>query len=151
MDFYRATRGLIKRVKVYCDPDDPRTPDYISFFENLDVVLKTHDIKKRPLQKERILKLICHYDLGNFLNPDNKLYKKHKLDSNSISRDELAELIEQDNFLLRLPIIVIGRLLTVGFNEKRIHEMLLVTPRDVRAEEDVKRPTREEVKSGQEI
>ncbi len=136
MDFYRATRGLIKKVDVYLDPDDSNSRSHIQFFESLDVVLKTHDVKNRPLGSESIKRLVCHYNIAHFLNPNHKLYKKHKLDSGELTRDEIIGLIEQDNLLLKLPIIVIGRLSTIGFNEKRIREMLLDTPRDIRAEEE---------------
>lgn len=139
MDFYRATRGLIKKVDMYLDPDDVNSRTHIQFFENLDLVLRTHDVKNKPLNAEQIRRLVCHYDIIHFLNPNHKNYKKHKLDSAAVDRNEIIGLIEQDNLLLRLPIIVIGRLLTIGFNEKRITEMLLDTPRDIRGEEEVSR------------
>ncbi len=139
MDFYRATRGLIKKIIVYYNPDDPNSKAHIEFFENLDVVLKAHDVKNKPLIAAQISKLICYYDLRHFLDSNHKLYKKHKLDTAALSRDEILGLIEQDNLLLRLPIIVIGRLSTIGFNEKRIREMLMDTPRDIRAEEEPSR------------
>lgn len=137
MDFYRATRGLIKKVDIYFDPDDTNSRTCIQFFESLDIVLKTYDVKNKPLGAEQIKRLVCHYDLAHFLNPESKSYKKHKLDPTALDRKEIVSLIEQDNLILRLPIIVIGRLLTIGFNEKRIAEMLLDTPRDIRAEEEV--------------
>jgi len=139
MDFYRATRGLIKKVIVYYDPDDSATKTHIGFFENLDIILQAHDVKNKPLNAEQLKKLMCHYDLVHFLNPNHKTYKKHKLDSEVPDRNEVIGLIEQDNLLLKLPIIVIGRLSTIGFNEKRIREMLLDTPRDLRLEEEAPR------------
>lgn len=145
MDFYRATRGLIKKVDIYFDPDDPESRAHIEFFGKLDLVLRTYDLKNKPLNAAQIRRLICHYDLVHFLNPNHKSYKKHKLDSNTIDRNEVVGLLEQDNLLFRLPIIVIGRLMTVGFNEKRIAEMLLDTPRDLRPDEEVVRVTSPEV------
>lgn len=146
MDFYRATRGLIKKIILYYNPDDPNSKEHIEFFENLDVVLKTNDVKNKPLSAAQISKLICYYDIKHFLDPNHKLYKKYKLDSVTLSRDEILGLIEQDNLLFRLPIIVIGRLSTIGFNEKRIREMLMDTPRDIRSEEEPpKMPTNSEV------
>ncbi len=136
---------MIKKIILYYNPDDPNSKEHIDFFENLDVVLKPHDVKNKPLTAVQIGKLICYYDLKHFLDSNHKLYKKNKLESTDLSRDEIIGLIEQDNLLLRLPIIVIGRLSTIGFNEKRIREMLMDTPRDIRAEEESPRvPTNSE-------
>jgi len=115
---------MLKRVKLYTDPGDPLCSEAKTFLEEQEVLLQIHDIKQDPLSSMQISKLIRHFDLRHFLNEASHSYKKNKLDKLLPNREEVIELMAKDNELLRKPIIVAGRLMTVGCNRDKIIEML---------------------------
>lgn len=115
---------MLKRVKIYTDPKDPLCSEAQSFLEEQEVLLQVHDVKQQPLSSMQISRLIRHFDLRHFLNEASQAYKKNKLDKSLPEREEVIELMATDNDLLRKPIIVAGRLMTVGCNRDKIIEML---------------------------
>ena len=119
-----------KKVILYANSDDPFFGEVRDYLEQQEVNLHVHNIGKKPLNHPEILGLVRHYNLHHFLNTNAKSYKKNKLDKALPSRQEVIELIAQDNELLNRPIIVSGRLMAVGYNREAIKEMLLDTPRE---------------------
>jgi arsenate reductase-like glutaredoxin family protein len=115
---------MLKRVEIYTDPKDPLCSEAQSFLEEQEVLLQVHDVKQQPLSSRQISRLIRHFDLRHFLNETSQVYKKNKLDKSLPGREEVIELMATDNDLLRKPIIVAGRLMTVGCNRDKIIEML---------------------------
>jgi arsenate reductase-like glutaredoxin family protein len=76
--------------------------------------------------RPEICRLLRHFDLKHFLNSQSKSYKKFNLHEDIPDRAEVLDLIADDNDLLIKPIIVSGRLMTVGFNKAKILEMLQI-------------------------
>lgn len=117
---------MLKRVTLYTDPQDTQCDEVKSFLEEQDIRLHIRNIKTEPLGKPEISMLLRHFDLRHFLNAESRLYKKNKLDKSVPGRDEVIDMIATDNELLRVPIIVFGRLMTVGCNREKIIEMLQI-------------------------
>jgi regulatory protein spx len=118
---------MLKKVELYTDLNDPGCSDVNEFLKGLEIILKIHDVKKDPLKKEEIAELLRHFSLEHFINRDSDAYKKFRLDKGVPSRDEVYEMMAEDNDLLRRPIIVAGRLMTVGCNIDKVKEMLQIS------------------------
>lgn len=119
-----------KKVTLFANSDDPCFGEVRDYLEKQEVNLQIHNIGKEPLKRPQISDLVRNYNLQHFLNTNSKSYKKNKLDKILPSRQEVIDLIAQDNDLLNRPIIISGRLMAVGYNREAIKEMLLDTPRE---------------------
>jgi arsenate reductase-like glutaredoxin family protein len=109
---------------MYIDPKNSHCEEIKSYLQQHEVLLQIRDITVKPLERPEISKLLRNFELTHFLNPLSKLYKKNKLDVSTPVREEVYDLIASDNDLLRVPIIVYGRLMTVGCNIDKVTEML---------------------------
>jgi len=119
-----------KKVILYTDSKDAGFGDVKGYLEEQEVNLQVHNIRSNPLNQPEISGLVQHFDLQHFLNTRAKSYKKNKLDKSMPGRQEVIDLIAEDNDLLIRPIIVYGRLTAVGYDRHAIKEMLLETPRE---------------------
>jgi len=119
-----------KKVILYANTDDPSFGEIREYLEEQEVNLHVHNIGQQPLKLPEISELVRHYNLNHFLNSNSASYKKNKLDKALPSRQEVIELIAQDNDLLNRPIIISGRLMAIGYNRDMIKEMLTETPRE---------------------
>ena len=128
-----------KRVTLYSNPDDPACSNVEKFLSEQDIILNVHDVKTQPLDFNRISKLLRNFDLKHFYNSNgnSRGSKKKKAESEPPDRQTIMEQMAADNTLMRLPIILSGRLLTVGDNFERIGIMLQIKPIGAR-ELDVK-------------
>jgi len=115
---------MLKQVMMYIDPKDTQCGEIKEYLEQYEVHLQIRDITTQPLERTEISRLLRHFELNHFLNPESKLYKKNKLDVSTPLREDVYDMIASDNDLLRVPIIVYGRLMTVGCNRDKITEML---------------------------
>jgi len=115
-----------KVVDLYVAPDDPECNEIKSFLEEQDLKLKIRDLTVKPLGVDEVADLIKYFDLKHFLNTSSKSYTKKKLDKTIPGRDEVIQLMAEDNDLIRKPIIVSGRLMVVGPNRQKIMEMLQI-------------------------
>jgi arsenate reductase-like glutaredoxin family protein len=117
---------MLKRVDIYSFTDDPGFEEIKRFLDNYDYDLRVRDLQVRPLNAYEISNIIRHFDSKHFISLASKAYKKFHLDKVTPSRKELIAMIAEDNELLRQPIIVAGRLMTVGCNRMKIMEMLQI-------------------------
>ena len=115
-----------KRVDIYTYPNEGACEDVRQFLETLDLDLRVRDLTKHPLNYDEISRIIRHLDIKHFLNAGSKMYKKHLIDSELPDRKKLISLMAEDNELIRKPIIISGRLMTVGCNRQKIMEMLQI-------------------------
>ncbi len=118
---------MLKKVDLYTDFTNPDCKDINEFLQGLEIILNIHDIKKNPLKKEKIAELLRHFNLDHFINKHSGAFKKFKLDKGMPSRDEVYDMIAEDNDLMRWPVIVAGRLMTVGCNIDKVKEMLQIS------------------------
>ena len=119
-----------KRVTLYSNPDDIACRKVEKFLSEQDVILNVHDIKTRPLDVKQISKLLRNFDLKHFYNSNgnSKGRKKKTTETEPLDRQTIFEKMAEDNTLLRLPLTLAGRLLTVGNNTERIGIMLQALP-----------------------
>ncbi len=117
---------MLRRVDFYTDPEEPGCDEIKEFLTTLDLDLRIRDLSSRPLGAVELERLIRHIDMKHFVNPASKAFKKFRLDKVLPSRKEVIDLIASDNELLRKPIVVAGRLMTVGCNRFKIMEMLQI-------------------------
>jgi arsenate reductase-like glutaredoxin family protein len=122
---------MLKRVDLYVYPNNKECEDISEFLREQEVDLRIRNIKDRPLSADEIAQLFRHFDTKHFLNESAASFKTHKLDRSLPPRRELFELMAQDNDLIRMPVIVAGRLMVIGCNISKIKEML-----QIRDEED---------------
>lgn len=126
---------MIKKVILYSDPKDPYCAEIEKFLKGFDIILTVHDMRTNPLTVNQLSNLLKHFDLEHFLNGNAKAGKgKKALDFSSLGRQEIMEMIAEDNSLLRKPIIVSGRLITFGYDRRTIMNMLQLKSPDSQPE-----------------
>ncbi len=124
-----------KQVIVYSDPKSADCQEVENYLTEQEVNFRVHDISAHPLDLRRIRSLVRHLDVRNFLDSRRPACHKYKLDNGLPERDDLLALLAEDNGLLRLPIVVAGRLMTVGACRRALDDMLqLKSSRDDSAE-----------------
>jgi len=115
-----------KRAKLYSYGGDERCNEIRKFIEEAGILLDVRDLEKQPLTRWELSQLVGNLNLDHFINKASEAYDKHHLDKASLSRNELLDIIAEDNSLLRRPIIQSSRLLTIGCDKKKISEMLQI-------------------------
>ncbi len=138
-----------KRARYYTYGDEEHHKEIRKFIEDSGVLLISRDFKKMPLSYAELDKILGHYHLGSFLNKMSKAYHKNGLDEKLPDRTELIEMIAEDNTLLRCPLIMTSRLLTVGGDKKKIAQMLQIGANGMAADEGVPKPIVEQRKGRQ--
>jgi arsenate reductase-like glutaredoxin family protein len=120
--------SMLKIVTIYSKPSDPVCTRVEKFLSEQDIVLKVHNVKTHPLSFGQISTLLRHFSLEHFYNPYGSGRKQgsQKIDFASLDRRMVFEQLAADNNLLHLPIIVAGRLMTVGDDFDRIRIMLQI-------------------------
>ena len=108
--------------------DRLETAEIKELLEQQDLKLEIRDLSIKPLEADEIAALIRHFDLRHFLNTSSKTYIGKKLDKTIPDRNEIIQLMADDNDLIKKPIIVAGRLMVVGPNRHKIMEMLQLKP-----------------------
>lgn len=115
-----------KRAKYYSYGDDARCTEVKKYIEDSGILLDVRDLSRQPLTRNELADLIGHLSIDHFLNHMSESYIKHNLDEVKLSREELFELMAADYTLIRKPIIVSSRLMTIGYDKKKIAEMLQI-------------------------
>ncbi len=115
---------MLKKVILYTNSKSPECEEIINFLSEQELSLDIRDIRTQPLTRAQIAALLRHFNLEHFLNPESRLYKKNRLDDQMPKRSEIYDMMAEDGELMRTPIIVSGRLMTVGCNHHKIMEML---------------------------
>lgn len=115
-----------KRARFYTYGDDTRCSEIKKYIEDAGILLDVRDLSKNPLSRYELSDLVGHLNIDHFLNPMSESFVKHNLDEHQLKREELIELMAQDYTLIRRPIIVSSRLITIGCDKKKIAEMLQI-------------------------
>lgn len=119
-----------KRASFMTYGSDERSEAIRKYIEDAGVQLDIRDWQQRPPTVDELDKLLGHLPLKYFLNPASPSYDKHKLGETQPAREDLLKLMVSDPSLLRRPIIKTSRLMTVGFDKKKITEMLQLNATD---------------------
>lgn len=117
---------MFKKVVMYIKPENGQCDEVKDYLMGQDISLQVRDINADPLGQPEISRLLRHFDLKHFLNTNAKIYKRNKIDESIPAREEIINMMADDNDLLRVPILVSGRLMTVGCNREKITEMLQI-------------------------
>ena len=117
----------LKRATFYTYGKDETCTEIQKFIEDAGIILDIRDIELRPLTLDEIKKIIGHINLNHFLNTFSESYAKYHLDDGLPAREEVYELIANDHTLLKRPIIKSARLMTVGYDKKKIAELFQIS------------------------
>jgi arsenate reductase-like glutaredoxin family protein len=78
----------------------------------------------RGLSVAELDKLIGARDYQLFLNPRNELYRERGMKENPPARTEALKLMSENPNLIKRPILVKGREIVLGFDEKAFAGLL---------------------------
>ncbi len=121
---------MVKKVSLYTDPKDSYCMEIEKFLRELEIILDVHDTRSNPLTVRQLSGLLGHVDPSHFLSPNGSSGKARKPDLSKANRDEILEAIAKDNSIMQLPIVVCGRLKTVGYDRRNILSMLQIKMSD---------------------
>lgn len=113
-----------KKVKYITHGCDDQCVETRAFIEEAGVLLDFRDLDKNPMSKDEIGKLLGHLNMSHFVNPMSESYTKLGFDKGLPDREKVLEAMAEDNTLLKRPIIVTIRLLTIGNDRQKISSML---------------------------
>lgn len=85
--------------------------------------MEERDLAKQPLSAAELEALIGERDYREFLNPKNELYRTMNMETKPPSRARAIEMMAKEPNLIRRPILVRGKEMVLGFDEKRFSEM----------------------------
>jgi len=101
--------------------------DAKKFLEDHGVIVKVRDLTREPLKRRELNSLLGFHDPKHYLDMMSPSFEKQNLDSHIPPRHELFAVIEEHPELLRHPIVMSGRLMTIGFNRQQMIEMFQLT------------------------
>ncbi|MCK5126922.1 MAG: hypothetical protein KAR42_11760 [candidate division Zixibacteria bacterium] len=117
---------MLKRAHVYCNMEDSVCKETKVFLEENGVLVTERDISKQPLTKRELNRVLGFHNPKHYLNSACPAFKKNKLDEKIPPREELLKLIAENPELLRQPIIMCGRLMTIGTGKKQLIDMFQI-------------------------
>jgi regulatory protein spx len=117
----------LKRAQMFYLNPSSGADETRNFLEENGVVVVERDLTRKPLTRKELSTILGYLDPRHYLNPLSPAYTKRKLDKRIPPRPELLDLIVEHPDLLRDPIIMSGRLLTIGNNRKQLIEMFQIT------------------------
>lgn len=117
---------VLKRAKLFVYDNDEYCTEVKQFLEDSGIFLEIRDLKKDPFSYDEITNLVGFLKINHFLNKKSDAYNQHKLDKASLSREEMIQLILNDQSLLRSPIVKAARLIIIGHDKQKISEMLQI-------------------------
>jgi arsenate reductase (glutaredoxin) len=80
--------------------------------------LDERDVGQKPLTVAELETLIGTRDHVEFLNPRNELYRERGMKDNPPGRAEALKLMSENPNLMRRPILLVGKKVYMGFDEK---------------------------------
>jgi arsenate reductase-like glutaredoxin family protein len=118
----------MKRVTMYMDPKSTHSTAVRKFLEQFlqqyELDLRIHDVRLNPLTTRQLVDLFRYFNLEHFLSPTYEAASGNGDNGSRPNRQEVIDSIARDNSLLRTPIIISGRLMTIGGDLKAISDML---------------------------
>ncbi|HXN64681.1 MAG TPA: ArsC/Spx/MgsR family protein [Candidatus Acidoferrales bacterium] len=94
-----------------------------AFLERCGAELDSRDLGKERLSAEEIDTLIGDRDYKAFLNTRNELYRARKMAKNPPTRAESIQLMAGEPNLIRRPVVIRGRQIVFGYDEKALKEI----------------------------
>jgi regulatory protein spx len=118
---------MVKRAQFYLRKPCPTAEEAKSFLEEHGVVVNERDLTARPLTRRELVTLLGYQDPRHYVDPTSPSFKKMKLDKGLPSREEMLNMIVENPDLLRNPIILAGRLMTIGTRRQQLIDMFQIT------------------------
>ncbi|MCP4570291.1 MAG: hypothetical protein GY841_22145 [FCB group bacterium] len=119
-----------KRAQFYYQNPCSICEEAKAFLEENGVILIERDVSKTPLNKRELSGIMGYHNPKHYLDSKSSSFKKQKLDSKLPSRDDLLDLIMENQDLLKYPIIRVGRLMTIGSNRQQLIDMFQINMSD---------------------
>ncbi|HEY0221844.1 transcriptional regulator Spx [Lactovum miscens] len=118
-------------VELYLSPSCTSCRKARSWLTDHKVNYNEHNIFTQALSADSLREILSKTDngTGDIISMRSKIFQKLDVDVESLSVNELIDLIEKNPSLLRRPIILDDKRLQIGFNEDDIRAFL---PRDYR-------------------
>ena len=85
--------------------------------------LETRDIGKDRLSAEELDSLIGDRDYKLFLNSRNEIYRERDIKNKPPSRAEAIRMMAAEPNLIRRPVVIRGKKLSLGFDEDSLREI----------------------------
>lgn len=85
--------------------------------------MELRDLDKEPLSVAELNQLIGDRDYRLFLNSRNKVYRERNMKERPPSRSEALQMMAAEPNLIRRPIVISGRRVILGFDEKALKEL----------------------------
>ena len=117
---------MLKRAQVYFRNPCPGAEETKNFLEEHGVLVIERDLSQKPFTRRELGAILGYHNPKYYLDSDSSAYKKKKLDKRIPSRDELLDLILEDQELLRNPIVLSGRLMAIGTNRRQLIDMFQI-------------------------
>jgi arsenate reductase-like glutaredoxin family protein len=86
-------------------------------------VLNERDLGRNPLSEEELKALFAGRDPRDFLNPRNEQYRERNMKEKPPSAAEAIRLMAKNPNLIRRPLVVRGRRMVAGFDEKALADI----------------------------
>jgi len=132
---------MLKRAHLYFRTPCPGADEAKKFLEDHGVIVLERDIVKRPLTRRELGEVLGYHDPKYYLDGMSSAFRKNKLDKLIPPHEELLGLILEHPDLLRHPIVMSGRLMTVGNNRQKLAQMFQIRISDNGSGEGRRAPT----------
>jgi arsenate reductase-like glutaredoxin family protein len=114
------------KIMMFTDSDDSGCVEIEEYLKDLEINLCVHDTKDKPLSYGELSNLIGYFGLNHFIERSACNGRKIPVEIPFSERDGIIEYIAEDNKLLRKPIIISGRLMSVGKDRDVIQDLLQI-------------------------
>jgi Spx/MgsR family transcriptional regulator len=111
-------------VKVYGVPSCDQIKKTITFFKNEKIEYAFINIRKEPLDKEKLEKVIKQLGLDIVLNRRGMLYRKLGLKDKNLSDDQLGEELFKEQGMIKRPLIEQKNSFHIGYDEQAILDFM---------------------------
>ncbi|MCP4569714.1 MAG: hypothetical protein GY841_19210 [FCB group bacterium] len=129
-----------KKIVLYFDPRDESCGEIKEFLEKQGIDLRLHDISTNPLNARHLSGLLRNLDIKHFLSPASQNGKKKQVEEAMGNRGDMIALMADDNSIVQWPILVAGRLMSVGSNRQAIIDMLQLSSNGSDPDDDPEPP-----------
>ncbi|WP_054639745.1 transcriptional regulator Spx [Lactococcus fujiensis] len=121
-------------IDLYLSPSCTSCRKARAWLQGHKVPYVEHNILTQPLTPDDLRKILTKTENGteDIISTRSKVFQKLAIDVDSLTINELIELVSEYPNLLRRPIITDEKRLQIGFNEDEIRSFL---PRDYRRAE----------------
>jgi regulatory protein spx len=121
-------------IKVYTATSNRSCRKAIAWLEKYDIPYVEKNVSSEPLTKEELTEILSLTAEGTdeIIAKKSKGFKKLKVDLDGMTLNELYKMLQENPGLLRLPVLVDGVRLQIGYNDDEIRQFL---PRYFRANE----------------